>query len=134
MVCRNGSNQVAGLLLSLWCNKGSFARLLYLPPCFSVLSSLCGVFMICFSMCIQNVYTCLNGVNSILMITKCIFFFHLFSAGNPLFCTARTACMHLHTVSCSIRRITMSLACIVYAFFCIVYIENVFSLQRESAC
>lgn len=78
MVCRNGSNQVAGLLLSLWCNKGSFARLLYLPPCFSVLSSLCGVFMICFSMCIQNVYTCLNGVNSILMITKCIFFFIFF--------------------------------------------------------
>lgn len=23
MVCRNGSNQVAGLLLALWCNKGA---------------------------------------------------------------------------------------------------------------
>lgn len=49
MVCRNGSNQVAGLLLlllllSLWCNKGSFARTLSLTPCFSVLSSLCGAF------------------------------------------------------------------------------------------
>lgn len=26
MFCRNGSDQVAGQLLSLWCNKGSFAR------------------------------------------------------------------------------------------------------------
>lgn len=34
MVCRNGSDQVAGLLLSLRCNKGSFIRLLCLSVCF----------------------------------------------------------------------------------------------------
>lgn len=126
MVCRNGSNQVAGLLLSLWCNKGSFACSLYLTPGFSVFSPLS---VLLFNDVLQYVYIeyalmcecCFDYPQMFFLI---LFFYIMFLVS--LSCTSTNACMHLHTLGCSNRRITMCLAFYHVCYFFIVCIETCF--------
>lgn len=108
MVCRNGSNQVAGLLLSSWCNKGSSARSLYLlslSPC--VLSSPLSLVLFFFlNDVLQNVecLKCCNSCSNDHQMYMCFSFFLLFTFRLVetlfffffSFCTS-LCCIHTHT-------------------------------------
>lgn len=135
MVCRNSSNQVAGLLLSSWCNKGSSARSFYLTP-FLFSLSLWRLFNDVAVVCVYR--ECLNAATAALMNTRCISpppFVHILLL-ESLSCTYRNARTHSHTLVCTVSGITMSLVCILSvpppspSIVCIVH-QNSFA-KREN--
>lgn len=71
MVCRNGSSQVAGLLLSGATKVALLACCISLPVS---LYSLLSVVLFNDAMCMYVYTECLRGMNAALTITRCIFF------------------------------------------------------------